>query len=232
MPSMKIFGVSFPIGGGVTGIADREDMEVRCFAQGVHDFKRRGFLSFKPVVINRVDHGYPRLRRKFAYQGEAAIKIAFERNDYGAVDKCLRELAHRDLTGGKKDGTLNAGPCRISGRRGRSVASGRADDQTGSALNRFTHRDGHATIFERAGWIKALKLEIDAAIAAYNGTQSGRRNQWGRSLIQRNHWGRFRYREKRPVPFDHTDAGLKCRRKSAHDRTHNIIGGDFTHANP
>src|ERR1700751_6069308 len=170
MPSMKIFGTPPPIGGGVAGIPDRENMEVRCLAQGVRDFKRRGFLSFEPIVINRVDHGYPRLCRKFAYQREAAIKIAFESDDYGAIDKCLREFAHRDLTGGKKDGTLNARPCRISSRRGRSIAGGRADDQTSSALNRFTHRNRHSTIFERAGWIKTLKLEVDAAIAAYNGT--------------------------------------------------------------
>src|SRR5262249_9453842 len=107
---------------------------------------------------NRVDYGDPGLGRKFAYQGEAAIKITFERNDYGAIDECLRKLAHRDLTRGNKDGTLNTRPCRVSSGRGRSVAGGGADDQTGSALNRLAHRDCHAAIFERTGWIKTLKL--------------------------------------------------------------------------
>src|SRR5215471_6442459 len=100
-------------------------MKVGCFAQGVHDFKCRGFLPFEAIMINGVDHGYSRLCRKFAYQSEAPIKVAFECDNDGAVDKCLRELAHRDLAGGEKDGTLNARSRRISSRRGRSVAGGR-----------------------------------------------------------------------------------------------------------
>src|ERR1700730_5220277 len=143
-------------------------MEIGCFAQSVDNFECRRFLSFKPIVVDRVDDGYSRFGGKFAYQGEASIEVAFEGDHDGSINERLRKFAHCDLAGGKKDGALNSRPCRVGGRRSRSVAGRCADNQMGAPFDRLAHRDRHPAIFERTGWIEALKLEVDATIAANN----------------------------------------------------------------
>ena len=176
--------VPLPVGGDVSCIADRQDVDVGSVAQLLDDLERGGLLPLDAVGIDRVDDGEVAGLPEFTDEAEGVVEVTPDGDDSRPVDVGLDHLASGDPTGWKEDGALHPGACGVGGGRGGGVPRGGAQDGVGSLLGGLGDRHGHASVLEGAGGVESLVLHVD--LAAGDSAQLGRVDQRRGALAQRD----------------------------------------------
>ena len=129
--------------------------------QGLDDLEGGRLLALEAVWVHRVDQGEAEGGGGLLRQGQGLVEVAADRDDLGAVDQGLGELARRDLSLGKEDDAAQAGAGGVGRRRGRGVARRGAKDAARPFLERLRHGERHAAVLERAGRVESLEFEME-----------------------------------------------------------------------
>ena len=171
-----VLGIALPVSGDVSGVSDRQCVDVRRRAKGVDDLERRSLLSLDAHRVHTVDQGDGRvIRRQFAGELQAVIEIAVDLDDLGAVHDGLGELSHRDLALRDQHRAGDTGPRRIGGGRSRGVSGRCAQHGLLPAGDGLGHGHRHTAVLERPGRVESLDLDMHRASGLFR--QSRCRNQ-------------------------------------------------------
>src|SRR6185436_19535454 len=93
---LGVLAVAAPVGRDVSGVADREHVDVRCDAEGVDDLEGGRLLSLEPQRVDRVDQGDRVAGRQLAGEPKAVVEPPAYLDDGGTVDDGLSHLARGD----------------------------------------------------------------------------------------------------------------------------------------
>src|SRR4051812_48873463 len=112
-------------------------MQVWRCSQILHHFEGGAHLAGNSIRVDRVhDYELPALP-EFLDDRERVIEVAVDRDHFGAISKRLDQLTAGNLSRWQNNGAAKSGPRRVSSRRGRGVAGGRANQRGCSALDRL-----------------------------------------------------------------------------------------------
>src|SRR6185312_13413183 len=117
-----------------------------------------GLLSFEAKRIDRIDQIDAELARGCARKGQAGIEVAAHEQRPRTVRQSLRELSHRDFSGGNEYERRNARSRSVASERCGSVARGCAGNRAGPQSSRLRDGHSHPAILERPGGIESFVL--------------------------------------------------------------------------
>jgi len=124
-----------------------------------------GLLPLQAEGVDRVEHVDAQRVGDLAHQGHVAVEVGADLHARRAVGDGLRQLAQGDLPVLEEDDAFHAGIGGVGGHRRRGVAGGSAGHAAHAQGARLGHAAGHAPVFERAGGVLALVLEVERAHA-------------------------------------------------------------------
>ena len=177
------------VGASVAAAAVREREDGRWRAELLEDLECGRLLTLEPVGVERIDEHVRSALGELARGGEGLVERAAHLEHACTEGARLGELPECHCSRRLQDERRQAGTRGVGGRRGGRVTGRGADDRAPAFLERLRERDGHPTVLERAGGVRALTLEPDVEIEASGET---RRRQQRRAAFAKRHDRRLR----------------------------------------
>ncbi len=177
-------GVAPPVGSDIAGVAHGQGVDGGRRSHRVDDLPRCGLLAGDAIGIDRIDEHDVVAAGQFENDPKGIIEASVDRDDRGAVDDRLCQLAPGDLPGRDDDDRRDAGSLGICRSRGRRVAGRGTSDGPRPVLDSLRHCEGHPSVFEGPGRIQAFELEVDLPL---DGLGKCRRRDEGRVAFEERH---------------------------------------------
>ena len=158
---VEVLTIALPIGGDVSGVADRDAMQIGSVAERVDDLHRSRLLSLDPIGIDRVDEGKRQPFSQLLSKSQRIVEVTVHGKYASAVGCGLSQLALRNPTFRHQHKRPQAATSRIGGCRSTGIAGRRAEHGRGALLHRLGDSHDHSAILERAGGVAEFKLQPD-----------------------------------------------------------------------
>ena len=211
MARLLVLLEAHPVGGDVAGVAHGNAQPIRGITEGIHDFKGSCFLALQAVGVHRIHQRHGVFLRRFANDVESPVKVAADRQNFGAVDERLGQLALGHITIRDQHERPHAAPPGIGRGRGTGVSGAGADHGFATGFLGLADCHGHASILEGSRRIETVVFDVHLHPLADSFRNRRHRDQGSGPLSQGDH--RCGSGDRKPCPI-----GLNQPRPVLHHR--------------
>ena len=133
-------------------------MNIRRITEVFDDFECSGLLPLDAVGIYGIHNRHAVNASELPHNTQGIVKVSTNRDNFGTVNKSLRQFANGYFPSGQNHSTLDSRPSGIS-RSGRTgIACGGTDDHLGAVLNSLGNGYRHTAILEGTCRVQTLKF--------------------------------------------------------------------------